>query len=217
MQKHITEPHEIIDESLDTPKISGITYEFPLFASGITTQNTNANHGTHEAELILGEYDISISNLPKYGETAEVTIHFTQTLEHPDFEQLKDEFWSSFKQKIHLEGLEFVDEQNVIVDKAKVHPYKPIEYQNLHPDYYYVERDAPVISTNETTTWTVTVKATDLGKARISSELSDSGNKAALDLYVSFDETLLYKDYVELYGEPLDITPKLRFTTSNKS
>ena len=103
--------------------LSNIVYEYPLYASDLSSkQSTNqimpSSSSGYPSES-LGNLELTLSKIPKVGETADVTIDFTIDVDFEEWESIKELVTPQMEQLFVLRGgLEFVDESDVIDDST---------------------------------------------------------------------------------------------------
>ena len=152
-----------------------INYDFPLSSKDYPQVNANS-----ETSMYFGEFDVTLTNLPEVGETAEVIVNFVADIPILESEgyvigiSLSDEF-------------EFVDvpEDEIVYDTSilsRTGYHKPL-----------------VLAVGESAQLSATIKAVKEG-------MGDVGGTATYDHFYRYgvfvgEEPMLREDYYELYPE----------------
>ena len=156
-------------------EISLIEYEFPISSKDFASENS-------EPKTWGDDFEVTISNLPKIGETAEVTVSITNTEPFDLKVNLPDE---TIEIQI-TDNFEFVD---VPIDKI-------IKDDNIL--YYRVSLD---LTQGETRNLSATVKAVKSGIGNVGGDAGD--HDYSYWMFVDEDQTLLREDYYKLNHQPL--------------
>lgn len=147
--------------------ISQITYEFPISSKTFIDPSF-----TTEPKGWWGETILTISNLPKIGETAEVTATFTNLRDNdtiPEFIKLISV----------SDNFEVIETSLPILD--------------FGTDGSSVRGSLMILGTNQTDSITITIKAVKEGKGELYSRALES--EAHFYLMVGKSETILYEDW----------------------
>ncbi len=164
--------------------ISLIEYEFPLSAK------VNEN-GSGEAKPYFGDIDFTISNLPKIGETAEITLTFTNKM---DYDIPRTDYTSTPLEEIHSRYLSNI----VITDNFEFVGESDVK-TNTNTSKHSVKELMDTISPNQSYIKTVTIKAVSEGFGYVEAHLLYDG--ARFNVYVGDNETLLKDDYMIKYPQ----------------
>jgi len=153
--------------------IQKISYEFPLSTKDFETTNTT---DMTAPSSWYGTTELTISNLPKVGETAKVTLTFTNLNSYSTGE--------GFITKMH------VSDNFKVIEST----FTPIE----NPDYnsISISGSMKILATNETDSRTITIKAIKSGEATIDG--TGLGDRKSFRLMIGETETLLYDDYMKI-------------------
>ena len=181
-------------EIINNVQLSGISYEYPIYAGNTVSDDTVKVLGSSAVDSSLGDLKVSLSNIPKIGETADIEIEFTIDVDFPEWEEIKDDVTPLMGNYLTLHGgLEFIDEPDVIDDSTEKWGTK-----------YILDNEIPLMSHGDTITLSAQVIAVESGVAKINYSIGGGGhsNSEHFKLYLGDQESLLYSDYVETYGEP---------------
>ncbi len=152
-------------------------YEFPLHGESNTI-------GGEPTPFYYGTHDLTISNLPKIGETADIVLTITNdrydTL-YPQYSDLNNGLYTSYSSLVISDNFEFVNQTNVI---------------SAYDDYWFGE-DIEKLDPGESYTITKTIKAVTEGMGHISTD----GYAVQISVHVGVDETLLKADYLKKYPQ----------------
>ena len=181
-------------------EISLIEYEFPLSASSLYDNQNNFDEPT----AYYGDIDLTISNLPKIGETAEIEITFTSRVDFvmPNVNN-PDSPWVNytsmqvidlppiFVQNLHMsDHFEFVNQTDIISSHEECR-------RNCG---YGITKLADTVFPNQTITMSATIKAVSEGFASIAG--STFGHSANISVHVGNDQTILTDDYLAMHPRP---------------
>ena len=158
---------QVIETFEETTKIN---YDFPLSSKDYPQVNANI-----EPSMYFGEFDVTLTNLPEVGETAEVIVNFVADIPILESEgyvigiSISDEF-------------EFVDvpEDEIVYDSSGSGYHKPL-----------------VLAEGESAQLSATIKAVKEG-------LGNVGGTATYDHFYTYgvfvgEEPMLREDYYEMY------------------
>jgi len=162
---------------------SKVSYDFPITAKSAVTPATSESSAP-SSYFYSADVEISISHLPKIGETAELTATFTNAVDLQEIANFEPNL-ITFKLG---NGLEFVD-TSLTVEEV-------ILGGDFFSNNVSFKLENPEI--NATNTITTTIRATQVTPSYVSASLFD--DNASLSLVISENETLLKSDYIDLYG-----------------
>ena len=167
---------EIINQST----VHQITYEFPLSSKDYPT------HGNSESGVWLADFDVTISNLPKIGETAEIVVTVTNESPYP-----LNELYPDATIEIQItDNFEFID-----VPEDKIVTGKDQRY------LYYKEHLS--LDIDETQTLSATVKAVKTGFGSLGG-IATQEYSYKPSVFVDEDQTLLREDYYKINPRSLE-------------
>ena len=172
---------------------SGIVYDYPLYANNLPESDMKVPFLT-TGYASLGDLELILSEIPRVGETAEITINFTIDVDFPEWEEHKEFITSKMSQGLYISGiLEFVDDSEVTSSSPN----------SGGGTEYRIVKDMPLMSHGDSISWTAQVRAVENGFAQIGYSIGgDIRNQQHINIYVGQEESLLYSDYIEIYGKP---------------
>ncbi len=184
----------VISTSTQSSSPSGIVYDYPLYANNLPESNMKVPYLT-AGYSSLGELELILSEIPRVGETAEITINFTLDMDHPEWEEHKEFITNKMTQGLYISGiLEFVDNSEVTSSSPN----------SGGGTEYVIQKDMPLMSHGDSFTWTAQVRVVEEGFAQIGYYIGGGGaqNQQHINIYVGSEESLLYSDYITIYGKP---------------
>ncbi len=149
-----------------------VTYDYPL--SSKTTQIKNGYSSSH----YQFDSEVTLSKLPKIGETAEIIMTYT------NLEEDSQPYEEDIVQFIISSNFRFVD----------------IDYEDIssfHPRYGIYSEEFQSIKQNHENTFSVTIKAVAEGHGSIG--VGGRGSQHQFIVHVDKDQTLLVEDYFRNY------------------
>ena len=173
---------ELVDYQKST--ISNIVYDYPLYANSLESEQSFGG----EPLTLFGTVELSISNLPKVGETATLTYTYTQTDEYQPYDPYL------------FHGIS-LSEQFSFVNQTDVQFYTADPEYHWDMDFESIGKPVEYMNVNDTMTWIVEFTTTGEGVGSIRGGHADA--HVNYSLYAGVNETILYEDYVALYGEPV--------------
>ncbi len=159
---------EIISDS-----IQKIVYDYPLSSNG--NQSENNDDVSSVGYIWSSHVEITISNLPKIGETADVTVKYT-----------------------NLDNTETLDFM-----KKTLTTYKNLEIVSINgqtdnlPEY--INEPLKILAPNETETINLVVRAVEEGKSKIKAYFDEESADASISMFIGEEQTLLLEDYEKLH------------------